>query len=137
MIYKIPNDYTIPTNLNFTFTEYCFGNKWSMIWDGTKWDGYNCQGKSNGKIESSKQTFPVDKKYNDYGMSGCYVRCKHTEWNAKFLGGIDKNLMKELYTQANLADTKILYKDGSIERGRTIRMEIDYYKNVEPYNEDG
>ena len=27
MIFKIPDDYTIPLNLNFTFTEFCFGNK--------------------------------------------------------------------------------------------------------------
>lgn len=45
MIFKIPDDYTIPLNLNFTFTEFCFGNKWSLIWDGNQWNGDNCQGK--------------------------------------------------------------------------------------------
>ncbi len=104
---------------------------------GNQWDGYNCQGRSNGKIESSKLSLRVDKTYNNYGMSGCFVRCKHTEWNAKFLGGNDKNLMKELYTQAYKAETTLLYKDGTTERGRAVRMEIDYYKNVEPYSKDG
>lgn len=30
---------------NFTFTEFCLGNKWSLTWDRAKWTGDNCHGK--------------------------------------------------------------------------------------------
>lgn len=32
MVFNVPEDYTIPKNFNFTFTEFCFGNKWSLYW---------------------------------------------------------------------------------------------------------
>ena len=135
MIYKIPDDYEIPSQLNFKFVEHCFGNQWSLYWDGTKWTGDNVQGRSNGKTESSKQYLRVDEKYNDYGMSGCWIRCKHDEWNARFLESPSSNYMKDLFSYGY---TYLLYKDGTIEKASQYRMDIDRYPaTVEPYSEDG
>ncbi len=140
MIYKLPpsTEYEIPPQLNFRFIEHCFGNEWSLIWNGEQWTGDNVQGRSNGKIESSKQYLRVDKKYNVYGMSGCWVRCKHDEWNGRFLnnGTSTENYMKNLFT-SGITRTNLLLKDGTIEDGRNRRIEIDMYHNVDPYNEDG
>ena len=133
MIYKLPNDYEIPLNLNFTFTEYCFGNKWSLIWNGSKWTGNNCQGRSNGKI-INKCNKRLNK--NDYGAAGCYVMCKNDEWNKKFLTDGGMGLMRALFSEGN-AKTKILYKDGTIADGRTQRLEIDRAKGIDCYSSDG
>ena len=139
MVYVLPSEkeYEIPLNLNFKFTEHCFGNEWSLRWDGNKWNGNNVQGRSNGKIESSKQYLRVDKKYNDYGMSGCYVRCKHDEWNARMLDvySNEDNFMKVMFSYGK---TYLLFKDGTIENAATnYRMEIDRYTNVDAYSKDG
>ena len=100
MIYRLPDDYVIPSQLNFKFIEHCFGNEWSLYWDSSKgkWCGDNVQGRSNGKIESSKQYLRVDEKFNDYGMSGCYVRCKHDDWNGRFLDNTNENYMKVMFS---------------------------------------
>ena len=136
MVYKIPDDYEIPSQLNFKFIEHCFGNEWSLYWDGNKWNGANVQGRSNGKIESSKQYLRVDKKFNVYGASGCWIRCKRNEWNGQFLDNTSSNYMKALFSYGQ---TKLLMKDGSIENAASnYMMDIDRYPaSVEPYNEDG
>ena len=133
MIYRIPNDYTIPINLNFTFTEHCFGNRWSLIWDGTKWVGENMQGRSNGKIESSKQYLRVNK--NNYGASGCYVRCKRSEWNKMLLDDTNENFMKVMFANGT---TKLLFKDGTEANGSAHSIEIDRCDStVEIYTKEG
>ena len=35
--WNIDDNYNIPNGLEFKFSEYCFGNKWVLSWDGTKW----------------------------------------------------------------------------------------------------
>ena len=56
MIFEIPTDYTIPNNLEFTFTEYCFANHWMLKWikdtehSEGYWSGENMQGKLNAKV---------------------------------------------------------------------------------------
>ena len=134
MVYKLPplNEYDIPINQPFRFTEHCFGNTWSLLWDGEKWDGDNVSGRSNGKIVNSKLSLRVDKKYNDYGCSGCYIRCKHDEWNGKFLD--NTNYMRGMFS---FGKTRLLYKDGSIADGNTQRIDIERYNNVDAYNKDG
>ena len=140
MIYKLPpaEEYEIPQQLNFKFIEYCFGNEWSLIWNGDEWLGENVKGRSNGVIKCSNLYMRVDKKYNDYGMSGCWVRCKHDEWNAKFLdnGTSTENYMKNLFS-SGLAKTNLLMKDDTLENGRIHRIEIDIYKNIDPYSDNG
>lgn len=135
MIYELPpsTEYEIPVNLNFKFTEHCFGNVWSLIWDGKTWTGDNVSGRSNGKIVSSKLSLRVDKKYNDYGCSGCYVRCRHDDWNGKFLD--NTNFMRGMFSYGK---TRLLYKDGSIEDGSKQRIDIERYgSKVEGYNKEG
>ena len=139
MVYVLPpeKEYSIPLNSNFKFTEHCFGNNWSITWDGNKWNGNNVQGRSNGKIESSKQYLRVDKKYNDFGMSGCYVRCKHDEWNGKMLDvySNEDNFMRVMFSSGR---TYLLFKDGTLENAATkYRMEIERYGNVDAYTKDG
>ncbi len=46
--------------MNFKFTQHCFGNVWSLLWDGTSWTGDNVSYRSNGKIENSKLYLRVD-----------------------------------------------------------------------------
>ena len=59
MVFTIPDNYDIPTSLNFTFTEFCFNNKWSLVWDGYKWTGENCQGRTKDKTYSASR---IDEK---------------------------------------------------------------------------
>ena len=69
MVFKIPDDYAIPNNLNFRFKEYCFGNRWSLEWNGRKLFGENVQGRRSSifmrKINMKKQK-------DAYGASGCF-----------------------------------------------------------------
>jgi len=124
-------DFEIP--LNFTFVEYCFGNKWSLIWDGNKWTGNNYRRWSNGKIinKCNKRL-----NQNDHGAAGCYVICKHDDWNSKFLTDGRMRLIRALYSARNVT-TQILYKNGTIERGRNQLLDINRATNIDCYNYDG
>ncbi|WP_289705115.1 hypothetical protein, partial [Bacteroides acidifaciens] len=51
--WNIDDNYNIPTGLEFKFNEYCFGNKWFLTWNGTKWVGDNIQGNINGKMKNA------------------------------------------------------------------------------------
>ena len=66
MIYKVP--YDIPNGMNFKLKEYCFGNEWSLTWNGTEWLGDNIQGRKNPKvIHKCNKRKPKD----SYGATGC------------------------------------------------------------------
>ena len=120
MIFEVPSDYVIPLNLTFSFKEYCFGNKWDLIWNGNQWDGNNIQGKSNSKV-IEKCKMRSDK--NHYGAVGCYVMMKRSEWNEKFVpewdepyenkGGLMMRFIHSCSKNGNIVD-KILFKDGTL-----------------------
>ena len=116
MIYKIPSNYTIPTNLQFKFNEYCFGNKWDLIWNGTKWDGNNIQGRSNGMI-INKCNSRAYKKSSE-GEQGAMIMIKKSEWNLKFINDTSiveqEGYMQQFYTICSKNDY-ILFKDGSLK----------------------
>lgn len=49
MTFNIPDSYSLPTGMEFTFTEHCFNNTWLLTWDGDKWVGENIQAKSKAE----------------------------------------------------------------------------------------
>ena len=50
MTFHIDDSFSLPTNMTFTFNEFCFMNNWTLTWTGHEWIGNNIQGKSNGTV---------------------------------------------------------------------------------------
>ncbi|KAK8835650.1 hypothetical protein M9Y10_042365 [Tritrichomonas musculus] len=94
MIYEIPTNYVIPNNMQFVFKEYCFDNEWKFSRDGTKWNGDNIKGRSNGKI-----IYKLKKNDNKdpFGSHGCYIMMKYYEWNQKFVPKNTEKFMEYLW----------------------------------------
>ncbi|WP_300485523.1 hypothetical protein, partial [uncultured Brachyspira sp.] len=129
MVFKISDSYTIPNDLNFTFTEHCFGNKWLLNWKKDSshingfWEGNNCQGKVNKKVINKCntpceiQTLGILNIRKNYGA---WIMIKITDWNKRFLPNHDKGLGYSLWNNTT-KKFKFLMKDG------TIKDCSDYY----------
>ncbi len=140
MVFKYPSNLEIPNLQDFTFTEYCFGNKWQLSFDAINkyWTGSNIQGRSNGKIEQENKRIYSKNVYGDLKVTGCWVYCKNDEWNRHFFnedeiyeeweGGI----MLTLYQKGDSLD-KVLLKDGKIYNashfGLSIVIDSDIVKH--------
>ena len=51
MTFNIPDNYSIPTGMEFTFTELCFNNTWLLTWDG---DNIQAKSKAEDAIDAIK-----------------------------------------------------------------------------------
>ncbi|KAK8887605.1 hypothetical protein M9Y10_038656 [Tritrichomonas musculus] len=122
MVFYIEDDYVIPSNLEFVFKEYCFGNTWSLMWKQDDaninkgyWTGYNCQGCYNKRIITKCQT-----TCRLYGLTastyalctGVIIMVKDDELNNKLIELDDKGLMHSLWEKCT-KQYKILLKDGT------------------------
>ena len=126
MIFKIPETYTIPINLDFSFKEYCFGNSWSLKWDGNKWCGDNIQGRINPKIirKCNMRT-----KKGAYGETGCFCMVKRDTWNNQHIPSNSNGLAYSLLANST-AKTIIQFKGGATEEGSAYNLSINYSANL-------
>lgn len=126
MIFKIPESYTIPINLDFTFKEYCFGNSWSLKWDGNTWIGDNIQGRNNPKIIRKCN---MRNQKDGYGATGCYCMVKRDEWNSQHIpsnsNGLAYSLFDTCKSKGKLT-TIIQFKDGTTENASNYNLSINY-----------
>ena len=53
MTFHIDQNYTIPTNMTFTFSEFIFMNIWTLTWTGNEWVGDNIQGRTESKMKNA------------------------------------------------------------------------------------
>ena len=122
MIFKIPESYSIPINLDFSFKEYCFGNTWALKWDGDKWCGDNIQGRINPKIVR-KCNMRAQK--DGYGATGCYCMVKKDTWNSQHIPSNTNGLAFSLFENSS-RNTIVQFKDGSSEPGSNYNLLITY-----------
>ena len=126
--FNFDEGYTIPPMQEFRFNEYCFGNKWLLTWDGTKWSGDNVQGHINGKIVNG-----LNKKAPVRSLmltEGAYIRVKRTEMNKKILNkpddyGTDNLLHYMIHGGKCKIETKLLLKSGVEEWGAKYQLGFD------------
>ncbi|KAK8886004.1 hypothetical protein M9Y10_041463 [Tritrichomonas musculus] len=126
MIYEIPTNYVFPNNMQFVFKEYCFGNEWKLTWNGTNWNGDNIKGRSNGKV-----IYKLKKNDNKdpFGSHGCYVMCKHDEWNQKFVpsrGSESENFMEYLWTKGKV-EVSVKTKNGVVHPASDYSLHLNWY----------
>ncbi|KAK8845753.1 hypothetical protein M9Y10_020671 [Tritrichomonas musculus] len=122
MVFSVDSNYNIPSNLEFIFKEYCFGNTWSLMWKNDDnnankgyWTGYNCQGCYNKSIKTLCQT-----TCRLYGLTasayalctGAIIMVKDDELNNKIVEKDDKGLMHALWNVCT-REFKVLLKDGT------------------------
>ncbi|KAK8834093.1 hypothetical protein M9Y10_020179 [Tritrichomonas musculus] len=114
IIYKIPTDYVIPINMKFIFKEFCFGNEWDLIWNGSKWVENNCKGLIRGKVSSKLRK--VNTKQNSDGAIGCFILIKDTKTHHSIIPENENGLLYSLIENSNI-DTTIYYthKDESYD----------------------
>ena len=123
--FNFDKDYTIPDNQEFRFNEYCFGNKWSLTWDGSQWTGANVQGHLNGKIIND-----LNKKCsagNDAWTDGCYIRVRRSDLNQKIVNkpsdySTDNLLHYMIHGGKCKIETKLLLKSGIVEYGSKYQL---------------
>ena len=130
MVFKMPDNYTIPDNLLFKFKEYCFGNEWVLEWTKDEqhpngyWNGKNCQGKVNKKV-INKANLPCQVMtvgiLNIRKNYGAWIMIKESDWNKKLLPEHSKGLAHSLWENTK-KKFKFLMKDG------TIKNCEDYYQ---------
>ena len=106
IIYKIPTDYVIPNGLEFGFKEFCFGNEWTLIWNGSEWTDNNCQGLLRGKVSSKLRK--VNSKQNSDGAIGCFILIKDTETHHSVIPESSNGLLYGLIENSTI-DTTIWY----------------------------
>ena len=135
MVYKIPNTYTIPDGLNFTFKDYSFSNDWSLIWNATngQWEGYNCSGHVKEKVINKLNKRCPKNKLNSVG---CYVMIKKDDHNTDIIPANEHGLM---YSLANLdrTETYISYKDGSLKNGKDVEVSFEIHSCENEFKYDG
>ncbi|KAK8840657.1 hypothetical protein M9Y10_030432, partial [Tritrichomonas musculus] len=123
MIYEIPTNYVIPNNMQFVFKEYCFGNEWKLTWNGTNWNGDNIKGRSNGKV-----IYKLKKNDNKdpFGSHGCYIMCKHDEWNQKFIDKNTENFMEYLWTKGKV-EVSVKTKNGVVHPASDYSLHLNWH----------
>ncbi|KAK8837125.1 hypothetical protein M9Y10_037180 [Tritrichomonas musculus] len=106
IIYKIPTDYVIPNGLEFSFKEFCFGNEWTLKWNGSEWTNNNCQGLLRGKLSSKLKK--VNSKQNSDGAIGCFILIKDTKTHHSVIPESSNGLLYGLIENSTI-DTTIWY----------------------------
>ena len=122
MIFEIPDSYTFPINLEFTFTEYCFGNHWLLKWiKDTEhptgcWYGNNFQGKLNARIINKWNLRPTGgENHNKYGCYGCWVLIKQTDLHERLITNEGAGLMNS-FLKNNKSEINIEMSEGIIKK---------------------
>lgn len=118
MRFNVPNDYTIPMNMNFVFTDRAFNNTWDLRWNGTKWTGNNIQGRL-----PSKSIHIVDNPVFEEGQHTkqflFHFNIKHSNVNyqtlKRILPGLNENdnYAFELTWRDNHVKWHLILEDGS------------------------
>ncbi len=129
MIFKIPDDYIIPDGLEFMFTDYCFGNDWSLTWEEGKWKGDNIRGRLRGNVINKLNKRNETWYYNENRAHKCFVMIKNDNINSEEIGEeIGSNgLMYGLFLDAcnsGKIKTKLLLKNGNIIDGTENHIEV-------------
>lgn len=135
IVFRIPTNFTIPEDLEFKFTEYCFRNEWSLTWNDTlkKWEGNNCQGRLNGKV-----IHKLDKRCpkNKLNSAGCYVMIKNDECTRDIIPSHEQGLMYSLYINGK-AEIKIVYKNGNIIDGSEKELSCEVFGCKNEFSYEG
>ena len=126
MIFKVPSNYNLPNGLTFTLKEYCFGNDWTLTWDGKKWIGDNIQGRKNAKIVHKCN---MRNEKDGYGATGCYCMVKKDEWNSKHIPAHTSGYAYSLFDQCatnGKYQTFLQFNDGSVVDASEYELRVTY-----------
>ena len=95
MIFKIADkNYTIPLQQEFKFIDYCFGNKWTLTWDGSQWEGDNMQGLTRAVFKHGREEIAQSEE----GYKGCFLQINNTKKSiTSAIPASEKGLMSSLY----------------------------------------
>ncbi|KAK8890694.1 hypothetical protein M9Y10_035479 [Tritrichomonas musculus] len=124
MVFSIEDSYEIPDKLEFIFKESCFGNQWSLTWDGTKWNGNNRKGHLNGKVINKINWRPTASK-EFKNCCGCAVVVKISDEHVKIIQNNGKGLMESLLTNY-VNNCWIEMSDGTRHNGSKFNMTFEH-----------
>ena len=124
--FHIDPSYTIPTNMNFVFEEYCFNNTWNLTWTGREWIGNNIQGRSNGKM-INKLNRMCDE--TDYFVAIGIVKNDFDKFVInQFLGGVSTD---EKYCLRNIFNRHRPIVNGKFDNGDDFTVERGGLKSLQ------
>ncbi|KAK8853643.1 hypothetical protein M9Y10_017204 [Tritrichomonas musculus] len=124
MVFSIEDSYEIPDKLEFVFKESCFGNQWSLTWDGTKWNGNNRKGHLNGKVINKINWRPTASK-EFKNCCGCAVVVKISDEHVQIIQNNGKGLMESLLTNY-VNNCWIEMSDGTRHNGSKFNMTFEH-----------
>ena len=134
MTFHIDSDFVIPTNMTFTFNEFCFMNNWTLTWTGTEWIGNNIQGRSNGKMKNQLNRLCDE---SDYIVAIGIVKSDFNNLMINtFLGGVVSDSVHQL---KNIIDRHQMAINGVYDNGEDFsvsREGLAPLKSVLRYNND-
>ncbi|KAK8840029.1 hypothetical protein M9Y10_031314 [Tritrichomonas musculus] len=125
MIFEIPSTYSIPLNLTFSFKEYCFGNQWSLTWDGTKWNGNNIQARMVGKVVNKLNRTKMSESSRP--ANSVFVMIKKTPANEKLIPkseSLPESLIHGLF-QNTSKKFELIKKDGTKIEPKSLYWFLD------------
>ena len=125
MTFHIPNDYVIPTDMTFTFNEFCFNNNWSMTWNGTEWIGNNIQGRSNGKVLNKLNRFCDD---TDYVVA---VGINKSDFNKYVITRLFFDIIDETFVLKNIFDQHKPIINGIFDNDEDFTVERDELQSLQ------